>query len=544
MAAMLPIADAFRQAERDGFIAIRRVSGSSAGAICASLVATHADFAAVRKYVAQKGPEHLSSLVPKAVRNLTSKSRNGASFGFLDLAFNPGLLKRTIVGGEPLLHSPELKAFIAGMLSAGNPRRPSLIEECAVKLTITASDVVNSVGILHERGDIVSAVEDSCSLPVLLRSFGSLAKTHYVDGGLCDNLPVDCLVGDSHSPIFAVYPEVELEKRNNSNILSYFISLLSASINHNVQRSISMVANPYRFAAKTDIGLLDFDRAVDRLGQEEWYRLTFSDAMERIVSFSKSYGFTLSRAQARVVDSADVEQFRTTLLNLTESQADCDPPLHCTKGRFVVRINHDRRMTSATTGRRIPDTITRISQMRVLTDNLRFYRTTVNVAEDSVIPTIWSAWNVTKGCEIPIVALPLSRSSLAGVAVRHCLLEFVDHKNSMSVGDVIELHSTYASRRGTDLRKLNFGQADYFGFTNSTGMKIDDVELILVYPKSLGEISLSLDTRRSKGLTCDPRALDVMSLGGVPVDISQAVVGMAVSDLDLGASVFATAIPA
>lgn len=544
LAAMLPIAHAFRQAEQHGFITIARVSGTSAGAICAALMATGADFEQVRKYVASQGPAHLAALIPSKLQMLIQQQKSGRAFGFWTLARNARLVRDVAIAGKPLLRNSELKRFIAGILAAGREDHPRLIEDCPVDLIITASDVINSTGILHERGDIVSAVEDSCSLPVLLRSFGSLSNSHYVDGGLCDNLPVDCLKSDSQAPIFAVFPETVEKQATNWNILSYFVSLLSASINHNVERSIAMVGPAYRFPARARFGLLDFDQAVAQLDRADWYKIAFDDAMERIEAFSKSFGFTRGRSEARVVDSVDIDQFRTTLSNLTDNKAGQKPQLRCRKGKFVVRINDDRRLGAFQHSfRREADTITRISQLEVLSDDVRFHRATVNVAEDSIIPTIWSARNLSRAADVPIAALPLNRGSFAGVPMRHCLLEFVDHQQHFSVGDTLELQSSYPSQPHADMRKLNMGQPDYFGFSNSTGMIIDEVELILVYPKSLGDFSLVPDMKRCRYLTSEPVKLDLLSMGGIPMDPAQKAIGLSVRNVGLEAALFATVVP-
>jgi predicted acylesterase/phospholipase RssA len=545
LVAMLPIAGAFRQAERDGLISIKRVSGTSAGAICAALVATQADFGAVRRFLIDHGPTHLSLLIPSHIARMAAKSKSRGKVGLLDLIRNPGMLKKVLLTGEPLLHNSRLKTFVNGVLAAGNADFPRLIEDCQVELIVTASDIVNSTGIRHERGDLITAVEDSCSLPVLLRSFGSLAQTHYVDGGLCDNLPIDCLINDNQSPIFAVYPDGSEGPRSNGNILSYFVSLLSASINHNVKRSIDMIGKPYRFGAATDVGLLDFDQAITKLANESWYKIAFDDALGRIASFSKSYGFTLAPSQSRIADSTDINQFRATLLNLTDPQPGQPHKFQCLKGKFVVRVNHDRRLsTESPRGRREPDTITRISQMKVLSDDVSYYRASVNVSEESIVPTIWSARNLTQKCDIPIKALSLSPGRLANIPMRHCLIEFVDHRKNLLAGDVIELQSTYAVPHGSDLRKLNMGQPDYFGFSNTTGVQIEEAELILVFPKSLGTFRLHPDDERSRGLTERATALDLQTSDNWMMEVGQQAVGIAVKKMPPEAALFATIVPA
>ena len=74
------------------------------------------------------------------------------------------------------------------------------------KLYITVTDIVNHVGHTLNQGDLKRTVVDSCSIPIALRSFEYLSASHLVDGGLCNNLPVECLLEDQRTPIFAVFP--------------------------------------------------------------------------------------------------------------------------------------------------------------------------------------------------------------------------------------------------------------------------------------------------------------------------------------------------
>jgi hypothetical protein len=47
--------------------------------------------------------------------------------------------------------------------------------------------VVASEAVEHKKGPLIPALTDSCA-PIIFRSFASLAGSHHVDGGLCDNL--------------------------------------------------------------------------------------------------------------------------------------------------------------------------------------------------------------------------------------------------------------------------------------------------------------------------------------------------------------------
>lgn len=113
LAAMLPIAHAFRDAEIDEYVAIHRTSGTSAGSICAALVATQADFGAVRRYLIDKGPGHLAALVPPRLKPLIARSKDGLKFGLWHFVRERQMLLDVAVHGEPLLASIELSRSYA-----------------------------------------------------------------------------------------------------------------------------------------------------------------------------------------------------------------------------------------------------------------------------------------------------------------------------------------------------------------------------------------------------------------------------------------------
>ena len=60
---MLPVAAAFQACERAGVINIKSLAGTSAGAICAALIAAECDFDQLRTYLISAGPAHVNKLM-------------------------------------------------------------------------------------------------------------------------------------------------------------------------------------------------------------------------------------------------------------------------------------------------------------------------------------------------------------------------------------------------------------------------------------------------------------------------------------------------
>jgi hypothetical protein len=116
------------------------------------------------------------------------------------------------------------------------------------------------------------------------------------------------------------------------------LALLSASINHGVSRSKAMVAAPFRFEQKTELGLLEFREAIKLLRNDEWYKEQKDAALARIEDFLTSYGSIASPNEARVVDVIDVDQYRKVLDELSSGFAG---NFEQTLSRFMIRINCD-----------------------------------------------------------------------------------------------------------------------------------------------------------------------------------------------------------
>ena len=71
--AMLPIAHAISDVNKAGRVSVVGLSGTSAGAACAALVAAGADFHLLRKDIIKQGPSLLASLVPPPLQRLIDK---------------------------------------------------------------------------------------------------------------------------------------------------------------------------------------------------------------------------------------------------------------------------------------------------------------------------------------------------------------------------------------------------------------------------------------------------------------------------------------
>lgn len=504
LAVMLPVADAFLTAQSRGLIKIKAVSGTSAGAICAALVATGADFSKVRTFLEDNGDVWATALVPNEIKRL---AEIGPNLNLLQLFCHRKIIKNLLLHGKPALNGENLKKFLGELISAATGTQQHTIEKCASSLSIIASNIIDSKGVTHQTGELIPALMDSCALPVIFRSFDSLSSSHYVDGGLCDNLPVEGLLGDPDAPVFAIYPKNrQNEATKCDNIIAYLIALFSASISHSVSRSMAMVSSPFRFELETDLDLLDFRKAIGHLRTKDWYDSRQKDAFRRIENFAKSFGVTDAPNEARVVDVVNMELYRGALTELSD---DFTNHFEVLRSRYMVRVNCDQRLNlEKEAADRASDTVTRVSVVKAISENARYYRANLMMSGDGIIPTVWSAHNTTRGTKIPIRALALGNRNQTGLSARHCVIQFIDAARHITKGDIIEIKGVYHSAGSADMRRLNFWQNDFFGFTNAQLPKIAVAELVLIYPKRIGPLQLFSHSEKCSRKSVEPMKFD------------------------------------
>lgn len=502
-AVMLPVADAFITAHRRGDLQIKAVAGTSAGAICAALVACNADFSKVLDFLDSQGDGWVSRLIPADIQPLVELKSLPKWWHLKTWYKHRHAIYDVIYGvawsGRPILNGNALRDFFRALFESSTGSDEHEIEKCTSSLTIIASNIVASTAVEHKKGPLVPALVDSCALPIIFRSFASLSGSHHVDGGLCDNLPVEGLLSDVASPVFAVYPvSPEKEPSTTNNIFTYLLALLSASINHGVSRSKAMIEAPFQFEQKTELGLLDFRGALEQLRDENWYKEEKEAALARIEDFLTSYGSIASPNESRVVDVIDVDQYRKVLDELSR---DFAANFEQTVSRFMIRVNCDKLFQDKKDAvRRKADTVTRVSEVKVLGDDVRYYRSNLRLSGTSIVPTVWSVRNLSRNNrEIPIRALALEDRQDRKPA-KHCLIQFIDPKKHFSKDEMLEIRGVYPTSPSGDMRGLNFQQNEFFGFENVEWDNIQTAELVLIYPKKLGRLGLFSDPNRSTRL--------------------------------------------
>src|SRR5262245_31499002 len=192
----------------------------------------------------------------------------------------------TALRGSALFNTGALRDFLTALfddaLLTVDPRQPGVVfdkyrkaSRAGVELVITGSDLATSKGVTLNGNDIEMLVHSS-AIPFALRSFKDLKVSTIVDGGLCENLPAEELVKkeDSDGPVLCVTiaePNENNSKKLPANVREYFGWLVSAPMNHNVLRARAMAGESNVFEAKATVSTFEFEEAVEKLDDDQWY---------------------------------------------------------------------------------------------------------------------------------------------------------------------------------------------------------------------------------------------------------------------------------
>jgi hypothetical protein len=138
----------------------------------------------------------------------------------------------------------------------------------------------------------------------------------YVDGGLCENLPVEGLLADAHNAgdVFAVTPQVEQQPFNQVGLLAYLMRLFDVSIDNSVKRSKAFLPSNNVIEVGTNLGTFDFDAALNQLYGSVSYSLIYKNTSEQI----KQYIAAFKTNQHR---SPTIHDYRTELSTVKKSIA-------------------------------------------------------------------------------------------------------------------------------------------------------------------------------------------------------------------------------
>jgi predicted acylesterase/phospholipase RssA len=202
---------------------------------------------------------------------------------------------REILKGQSLLNTDILINFLDELFKTAAPKAPTQLQDInsasgGIKLAITGSDLSRGQGETFEQGNLLDRIVSSCAIPFAFRTYTDLKTSPYVDGGICENLPVERLLKDEDSDgqVFAV----SITEENSQPYIppgakEYGLQLISASMNHNVERAKKLVGRSNIIEATTELETFDFEGAIGKLRDESLYRINYEDALNKMVHYAQ-----------------------------------------------------------------------------------------------------------------------------------------------------------------------------------------------------------------------------------------------------------------
>ncbi|CAN7635669.1 patatin-like phospholipase family protein [Bradyrhizobium sp. LjRoot220] len=485
---MLPIAHALAKAHDDGIINITRVAGSSAGSICAALIACHADFDVTRDFIRREGAGRAKSM-----------RRWCSSFG----AESPNANRlRAMVAiwmayrGKALLHPKVLVTFLNELFIKAAPASSRQIETInaagGIQLLVTGSDLSLSRGVIFESGNLIERIMHSAAIPFAFRTFLDVVTSPYVDGGLCENLPVEQLLAqeDFDGPVFCVsIGDEEPQPYVPTGAKDYCLQLISASMNHNVDRSRRLVGLSNQIEEKSGIDTFAFEAAIGKLDDEDWYAAAFDRTMDKIHKIAQLYEMVGVAAPSKLSGRLSASKMMHSLFKVFETALGTSEWEYIKSG-FVVRAECLHRLRPSQI--RSADYVVRIATIRARGDNLVCFNSSAHLNDQSsIIPTAWTCFNETQSRDLRVQAIPVKNPADPSGGSIGVLIFFENPLSSVAKGDILTIKSHFLLENA--MGGLNTNGGDYISVSNPHSIPVATVETVLVYPASFGTISATAD---------------------------------------------------
>jgi NTE family protein len=205
---LMAVADVLQQYQAERKILIRRVAGSSAGAIAAVMLASGQPISAYKESVKRLGRSYLDNT---KINSVIGKAR--------------------VAMGTAYFKELHLENFFEELFITSS-KSPKIVGDLTIQDTkIYFTDLYSlSSRVVPNDEPIAKALAKSCRFPFAFVGYNS-GDTH-VDGGLAHNLPVDDLKADESSlgPVIGISFSNGFGDQKKSNIVSYTQQLFSAAI--------------------------------------------------------------------------------------------------------------------------------------------------------------------------------------------------------------------------------------------------------------------------------------------------------------------------
>jgi len=244
------------EAEPNPILKVTRVAGTSAGAIAAAIFSARID--------------------AKLIREMLQSSLGGRIAGLFP---SPAKLRvlSLVARGKPLWDEEALGKELAGLFGKKGMHN---LEDLRVPTFITVANLnTNRKEVRQGKDEIVQALLDSAGIPFCFRTWRGAGGSIIVDGGLCENLPLEELIAEEkmYGPVAGISFN-PVRQGSPKNVKEFSIALLDTAINNSVERAKQRLGREATFTTDAKVGTFDFKGALGKL--DEAYDLVKYEAKE------------------------------------------------------------------------------------------------------------------------------------------------------------------------------------------------------------------------------------------------------------------------
>jgi NTE family protein len=252
IAVLMAAAEAIEELIELNEIEVTNIAGTSAGAIVGAFLAAGIPIAEVRVQLAGSVGEKMLSAYKRP-------------------KWYEALFK--MIQGKPFWSDHLLRKWLSDhfikLNAAGPPRISDILNR---RLSVVASNL--STGEPERSApsdDLVSALLNSAGIPFCFRQWNSSNSAVIVDGGLCENLPIDDLVATTATDgRILAFSFQRKSPGNPKNILEFAAALLDVAINRSVQIARDRLGAGSVYTLGTEIGTFDFNSARAYLNSDSY----------------------------------------------------------------------------------------------------------------------------------------------------------------------------------------------------------------------------------------------------------------------------------
>lgn len=290
LTALAAAVEALQACKEQGVTEVTRVSGTSAGSIAAALVA----------FDIRVNEIDSSMLEPAlALLRASEEVRGLKKTGWL--ANGEKLLQ--VYRGRALVPENLLRDFIAALLDGLGVAKETRVCDAKIPLFISAASLSEEQAVYFSSEDnsgdilLLDALYASCNIPLLFSSFENVKdwRSACVDGGLCENLPVEILASgaDQFGQVMAVSLRSSEKSWPPDNAKDFLLHLFDISINNSVERAKRAIGADNILSVNSTVSSLDFLDIPSTFRLSDSYR----DTRNRCLSWMKARFDALAQAE-------------------------------------------------------------------------------------------------------------------------------------------------------------------------------------------------------------------------------------------------------